>query len=137
MPTNSHSHPPLARTRDGHPFTPPRDTVAWRVRKDLGPDRRPGVVWTAWGVLYLAPDATAEQLRRAVRGRPGRYLLYPVDANGGELEPVAVLDLPPTPDSPDTPDPPDPSATRPPTHRSADDHLASRVHTQTRVGTGR
>ena len=85
--------PPLAWNDEGQPFHPPEPAICWRARHYTGKPGRPPAVWTPRGVLHLPLDATVDDLRLAVNNKTGSYRLYPVDAQGRELSPVACIEI--------------------------------------------
>jgi hypothetical protein len=92
---------PLAWDEHQMPFQLPPQAVSWKVRLFTGRPGRPPAVYGEHGVLHLGLDATVADLRRAVRGRPGHYRLYAVDAAGRELEPVACMEIVAEPQEPE------------------------------------
>jgi hypothetical protein len=69
----------LAFNVNGEPFALPQSASGWRVRR-MKAKGTAELIYGSDGVpLVLALDADIEDLRREVRGMPGRYRLDPVD----------------------------------------------------------
>jgi hypothetical protein len=81
----------LAFDEDGQRFQVPATVTRWRVRRFNQPGRPGGaqVVYGEDGLpLFLDVDATPEEFREAVGGKPGRYRLDGLDAQGRIVEGV-------------------------------------------------
>lgn len=93
-PTSRPRHP-LARDNQGTPFEVPPNAIAWRVRRGGGRRGRPRSIFDSDGrPLDVALGASLDDLSNE-GCEPGRYQLYPVDAEGRVIPGViAVTEIP-------------------------------------------